>query len=65
MVRDHGEEVVNGALATFKVAKFSELTPEKSKVIEASLLARARIERENAEREAQLEKEKGGTGGAK
>lgn len=65
MVRDHGEEVVNGALATFKVAKFSELTPEKSKVIEASLLSRARIERENAEREAQLEKEKGGTGGAK
>jgi hypothetical protein len=34
-------------------------------VIEASLLSRARIERENAEREAQLEKEKGGTGGAK
>jgi hypothetical protein len=65
MVDEHGDEVVNGAMATFKVAKFSELTPERCKVIEASLLSRARIERENAERQAQLEKEKGGTGGAK
>jgi hypothetical protein len=51
MVADHGEEVVNGALATFNIARFSELTPPKIKAIEASLAQRARIMREQAERE--------------
>lgn len=57
MVEDHGEEIVNGALATFNVAKFSELTPAKVKVIHASLVARARLVREETERAQQLARE--------
>jgi hypothetical protein len=59
MVSVHGEEIVNGALATHKVMKFSELTPAKAKAIEASLIARARIVKEQADRAEQLEREKG------
>jgi hypothetical protein len=58
MVSVHGEEIVNGALATHKVMKFSELTPAKAKAIEASLIARARIVKEQADRAQQLEREK-------
>jgi len=57
MVKEHGEEIVNGALATFKVAKFSELTPPKVKVIQASLISRARLVREETERAQQLARE--------
>ena len=62
LVSEHGEELVNGALATHKVAKFSELTPAKVKVIQASLLARARLVREEQDRQEQLEREKGTAG---
>jgi hypothetical protein len=58
MVSVHGEEIVNGALATHKVMKFSELTPAKAKAIEASLIARARIVKEQADRAEQLAREK-------
>jgi hypothetical protein len=57
MVDEYGKEVVNGALATFKVAQFSELTPAKCKVIQASLLSRERLIKEEADRAAQLAKE--------
>lgn len=43
LVEEYGEEIVNGALATFSVARFSELTPDKLKVIRASLMQRARL----------------------
>jgi len=59
MVEAHGKEVVNGALATFKVAQFSELTPAKCKLIQASLLSRERTIKEDADRAAQLAKERG------
>lgn len=58
LVKEHGEEIVNGALATHKVARFSELTPAKVKVIQASLIARARLVREQQDREEQLAREK-------
>ncbi len=57
MVEAHGKETVNGALATFKVSTFSELNPAKCKVIEASLLSRERLLKEEADRAAQLAKE--------
>ncbi len=48
---------MNGALATHKVSTFSELTPAKGKVIEASLKARARLIQEEEDRAKQLAKE--------
>jgi hypothetical protein len=48
---------VNGALATHKVSTFSELTPAKGAVIEASLKARARLIQEEDDRAKQLAKE--------
>ena len=57
LVEEWGQELVNGALATHNVARFSELTPAKGKVIEASLKARARLVKEEVERSAQLAKE--------
>jgi hypothetical protein len=57
MVEAHGKETVNGALATFKVSTFSELNPAKCKVIQASLLSRERLLKEEADRAAQLAKE--------
>jgi len=57
MVDAHGKETVNGALATFKVSTFSELTPAKCKVIEASLLSRERLIKEENDRAHQLAKE--------
>ena len=57
LVEEWGQELVNGALATHNVARFSELTPAKGKVIEASLKARARLVKEEDERVAQLAKE--------
>jgi len=57
MVEAHTKDVVNGALATFKVSTFSELTPAKCKVIEASLLSRERLIKEENDRAHQLAKE--------
>jgi hypothetical protein len=56
---EHSQEVVNGALATHGISTFSELTPAKGKAIEASLVARARVVKEEEDRAAQLAKEKG------
>jgi len=47
LVKEYGEEIVNGALATFNVSRFSELTPDKLNLIRASLLQRARLVDEN------------------
>ena len=47
LVKEYGEEIVNGALATFDVSRFSELTPDKLNLIRASLLQRARLVDEN------------------
>lgn len=57
LVSEWGDELVNGALATFSVARFSELTPAKGKVIEASLKSRDRVVREEKDRAKQLAKE--------
>lgn len=57
LVEEWGQELVNGALATHNVARFSELTPAKGKVIEASLKARARLVKEEEDRAKQLAKE--------
>jgi len=57
LCEEYGQEVVNGALATHKVSTFSELTPAKGKVIEASLVARARLIQEEEDRAKQLAKE--------
>lgn len=57
LVAEWGEELVKGALATHKVSMFSELTPAKGKVIEASLKARARLVKEEEDRAKQLAKE--------
>lgn len=57
LVAEWGEDLVNGALATHRVARFSELTPAKGKVIEASLKARARLVQEEEDRAKQLAKE--------
>ena len=56
---EHSQEIVNGALATHGISTFSELTPAKGKAIEASLVARARVVKEEEDRAAQLEREKG------
>ena len=48
----------SGALATHGISTFSELTPAKGKAIEASLVARARVVKEEEDRAAQLEREK-------
>ncbi len=57
LCQQYGQEVVNGALATHKVSKYTELTPAKGKVIEASLVARARLIQEEEDRAKQLAKE--------
>jgi hypothetical protein len=56
---EHSQEIVNGALATHSIATFSELTPAKGKAIEASLVARARLVKEQEDRAEQLKREKG------
>jgi len=56
---EHSQEIVNGALATHGISTFSELTPAKGKAIEASLVARARVVKEEEDRAAHLSKEKG------
>ena len=43
LVEEYGEKAVNGALATFGVAKFSEITPVNLNLIRASLMQRARV----------------------
>jgi hypothetical protein len=55
---EHSQEIVNGALATHSIATFSELTPAKGKAIEASLVARARLVKEQEDRAEQLAREK-------
>lgn len=47
----YGDEPVKGALATFGVSTFSELTDVKEKAIEASLLSRARLVAEQEKRD--------------
>ncbi len=54
---EYDKDIVNGALATHKVSTFSELTPAKGAVIEASLKARARLVKEEEDRAKQLAKE--------
>jgi hypothetical protein len=41
LVDEHGKDLVNGAMAMFGVARFSELTPDRVQEIEASLFQRA------------------------
>lgn len=48
---EYGDEPVKGALATFGVSTFSELTAVKEKAIEASLLSRARLVAEQEKRD--------------
>ena len=48
LVDEFGEEPVNGALATFNIARFSELTPVNVEVVRASLAQRARLVQEQA-----------------
>ncbi len=43
LVAEHGKDLVNGAMAMFGVARFSELTPDKVQDIEASLFQRANV----------------------
>lgn len=57
LCQQYSQEIVNGALATHKVSKYTELTPAKGKVIEASLVARARLIQEEEDRAKQLAKE--------
>jgi len=57
LCEEYSKEIVNGALATHKVSTFSELTPAKGAVIEASLKARARLVKEEEDRAKQLAKE--------
>lgn len=57
LTEEWGPELVKGALATFNVSTFTELTPAKGKVIEASLKARARLVKEEEDRARQLAKE--------
>jgi hypothetical protein len=57
LCQQYGQEIVNGALATHKVSKYTEFTPAKGKVIEASLKARARLVKEEEDRAKQLAKE--------
>lgn len=48
---EYGDEPVKGALATFGVSTFSELTAVKEKAIQASLLSRARLVAEQEKRD--------------
>lgn len=48
---EYGDEPVKGALATFGVSMFSELTAVKEKAIEASLRSRARLIAEQEKRD--------------
>ena len=41
LVDEHGKDLVNGAMAMYGVARFSELTPDRVQEIEASLFQRA------------------------
>ena len=43
LVDEHGKDLVNGAMAMFGVARFSELTPDRVQEIEASLFQRANV----------------------
>lgn len=43
LVAEHGKDLVNGAMAMYGVARFSELTPERVQEIEASLFQRANV----------------------
>ena len=43
LVAEHGKDLVNGAMAMFGVARFSELTPDRVQEIEASLFQRANV----------------------
>jgi hypothetical protein len=43
LVADYGKENVDGALATFSIAKFSEMTPQKEGMLRASLKSRAEV----------------------
>jgi hypothetical protein len=51
LVDEFGEEPVNGALATFNIARFSELNPVNVEVVRASLVQRARLVQEQEQRE--------------
>ena len=51
LVDEFGEEPVNGALATFNIARFSELNPVNVEVVRASLVQRARLVQEQEKRE--------------
>ena len=43
LVNEHGKDLVNGAMAMYGVARFSELTPDRVQEIEASLFQRANV----------------------
>jgi hypothetical protein len=43
LVDEHGKDLVNGAMAMYGVARFSELTPARVQEIEASLFQRANV----------------------
>ena len=43
LVAEHGKDLVNGAMAMYGVARFSELTPDRVQEIEASLFQRANV----------------------
>jgi len=47
LVKEYGKEVTDGALATHGVARYSELTPAKVKVLTSSLQSRAIVEQLN------------------
>jgi len=51
LVDEFGEEPVNGALATFNIARFSELNPVNVEVVRASLTQRARLVQEQAQQD--------------
>ena len=52
LVADHGKDLVNGAMAVYGVARFSELTPSKVQDITASLAQRANAVEANAKAKA-------------
>jgi len=52
LVADHGKDLVNGAMAVYGVARFSELTPSKVQDITASLAQRAMAVEANAKAKA-------------
>jgi hypothetical protein len=59
LIEQFGKEATDGALAMLSISQFKEITPAKVKVLEASLLARERTVKENADRADQLKREKG------